>query len=105
MEENEPILPPEQEPENSELEPEPRREATPWISPGVLGWLAVAGGATFLAISATSQRTMGATRSMKLEWQQRQAVIEQAVRAEAAEADQVTEPADDASGSMPLDAQ
>jgi len=40
--------------------------------------IAVAGGVVLMLISASTSSTMGATKSSQLEWQQRQAEIEQA---------------------------
>jgi hypothetical protein len=58
-----------------EAEPEPAS----WFGKGLL-LLGVAGAGVFVLISGSMTTCMGATRSAKLKWQERELEIEQAVR-------------------------
>src|SRR4051812_23492802 len=61
------------------------RLTTKWpLLGGTLGTAVVAGGATLTMISATAQPLLGATKSCKLNWEQRSAEIDQAVAAQPA---------------------
>ena len=86
MEPQEPNLPPDNEPRPMEpsAPPAPASGSCGLVGAGMtLGALLAAGGALFLLAAAGSTRTMGATRSVRLKWEQNQREAVAAVEADA----------------------
>lgn len=81
MEPEKPIQP-QQEPEEEPSPPQPIPAKKTWALGTALGLLVATGGAIFALVSATAGATRGGTRSCKLEWEQREHEVAQAIERE-----------------------